>query len=115
MREELFGTTDGFGNFETVGAFGDAPNSFAILEDFVAFLLAEYSHSGREDNGKRFAVSDAVEGSEFVSDVVSRPVLRYAHRDEAVERHSGTEHILRHEVVVARIFLDLRSDFDKSL
>ena len=50
-----------------------------------------------------------------MSDVVSCPVLRHAHRDEAIERHSGTEHILRHEVVVARILLDLRCDFDESL
>ena len=52
---------------------------------------------------------------ELVTDVVSSPVLRHTHRDEAVERHSGTEHILRHEVVIARIFLNLWCDFDESL
>ena len=113
LREELFGATNSFGDADAVGAFGDAPNAFAILEEFVVFLFAEDSHSARENDGERFAVSDTVKGSEFVANVVSSPVLRYAHSDEAVKTHSGREHILRHEVVVLWIFLDLRSYLDE--
>ena len=51
LREELLGATDGFGYTETISAFGDAPNAFAILEDFVVFLFAEDSHSARENDG----------------------------------------------------------------
>ena len=107
LREELFGATDCFCDTDAVSAFGDAPNAFAVLEDFVVFLFAKDSHSARENDGERFAVSDTVKGSEFVADVVSSPVLRYAHRDEAVESHCGREHVLRHEVVVLWVFLDL--------
>ena len=113
LREELFGTTDSFGNTDAVGAVGDAPNAFAILEDFVVFLFAKDSHSARENDCERFAVGYAVKGCEFVANVVSSPVLWYAHSDEAVKAHSGREHILRHEVVVLRILLDLRSNFDE--
>ena len=113
LREELLGATDSFGNTDAVGAFGNTPNAFAILEDFVVFLFAKDSHSARENDGERFAVSDTVKGSELVADVVSSPVLRYAHSDETVKAHGGREHILRHEVVVLWIFLDLWSNFDE--
>ena len=113
LREELLGATDGFGYTETICALGNTPNAFAILEDFVVFLFAEDSHSARENDGERFAVSDTVKGSELVADVVSSPVLRYAHSDEAVKAHSGREHVLRHEIVVLRVFLDLRCYLDE--
>ena len=113
LREELLGATNSFGNADAVSAFGNAPNTFSILEDFVVFLFAEDSHSARENDGERFAVGYAMKGSEFVADVVSSPVLRYAHSDEAVKPHCGREHVLRHEVVVLRVFLDLRRNLDE--
>ena len=109
----MFGATYSFGDADAVGAFGDAPNAFAILEDFVVFLLAKDSHSARETDGERFAVGYAVKGGEFVAKVVSSPVLRYAHGDEAVKTHSGREHVLRHEVIVLRVFLYLRRNLDE--
>lgn len=58
---------------------------------------------------------NAVQGRQFVSDHVGRPVLRHAHGDEAVQSHRRAEHEVGHLVVIVLIRSDFGGDFDQRL
>ena len=58
---------------------------------------------------------NSVQGREFVSDHVGRPVLRYTHRNEAVQSHRRAEHEVGHLVVIVLIRSDFGGDFDQRL
>ena len=57
----------------------------------------------------------SVQSSNFMTNHVSCPVLRYPHCYKSVQCHSGRKHKIRHQLIIMLVLTNLRSYFHQSL